>query len=129
MDFVTQWNGLFKHQEDPGGGSSQTETAGYVDTEKRINEMIMAGQRLTESYVGYDFQGVEPFEGPHDDLVMAARQPGLDPVDVQAIQEARTAMLQTQEGNTIPEVVEPRTEALNDVSGASTGTSEAPKGA
>ena len=78
--FQTQYNRA-KHARNPevNSGEILVETAGYVSTEKRINNMILAGQRLVESRrTQYDLEG--DYDSEDIDLD-PTRDPGYDLAD------------------------------------------------
>ena len=78
--FQTQYNRA-KHARNRrvNSGEILVETAGYVSTEKRITNMILAGQRLVESRrTQYDLEG--DYESEDIDLD-PTRDPGYDLAD------------------------------------------------
>ena len=78
--FQTQYN-RDKHTRHPevNSGEILVETAGYLSTEKRINNMLLAGQRLVESRrTEYDLEG--DYDNEDIDLD-PTRDPGYDLAD------------------------------------------------
>ena len=78
--FQTQYN-REKHTRHPevNSGEILVETAGYLSTEKRINNMLLAGQRLMESRrIQYDLEG--DYDNEDIDLD-PTRDPGYDLAD------------------------------------------------
>lgn len=57
--FKTNYNAnLFPKTPEKGSGERRVETAGYIDVKTRIENMMMAGQRLIEARKEmYDFDG------------------------------------------------------------------------
>ena len=78
--FQTQYNRV-KHTRLPeiNSGEILVETAGYISTEKRINNMMLAGQRLVESRrTQYDLEG----DYDNEDIdIDPTRDPGYDLAD------------------------------------------------
>lgn len=78
MKFQTKYSRKeFSKTYEKGGGKRMVETAGYIPAKQRIENMIMAGQRLALARKElYDFDGEvdENFEDP-------TRRPGYDLAD------------------------------------------------
>jgi len=68
-----------KQKPEKNSGKMRVELKGYISNEKRIQNIIDAGNRLmTARAMQYDFQ---PGEEIDEDLVDITRTPGYDPAD------------------------------------------------
>ncbi|WNK14082.1 MAG: hypothetical protein [Microvirus sp.] len=83
--FRSQYMEKFPHDApEVNSGELITETAGYVPAQIRIEDMIMAGQRLELGRAAqFDFNGVKPEEDFYD----PTRNRGFDMADAFQIQE------------------------------------------
>lgn len=78
MEFYTQWKRPDKVNYEINSGEIRVEKAGYISAQKRIENLILAGQRLVASRSDqYDFAGE-----PDLDYVDLTRSKNVDIVDV-----------------------------------------------
>lgn len=78
MKFKTPFNKKdFKSTMEIGSGERKVETAGFIDVRTRINNMMLAGQRLIQSRKEmYDFEGEVD-----EDFIDPTRNHGYDMAD------------------------------------------------
>nr|QJB18844.1 MAG: hypothetical protein [Microvirus sp.] len=79
--------------EEPNSGEILTEQSGYISAQQQIEDLIMAGQRLDESRVGYEFQEGEEIP---DDYYSPLNHPNIDIVDADNFLRAQTEKLDSQ---------------------------------
>lgn len=82
---------------DRTGGKNFTETAGYVSTKRRIEEMIQAGERLVQArQEQFDFMDEVDMDEQDPD---PTRQPGFDLADASMIAQDLRFRLKAQQKN------------------------------
>lgn len=78
MEFYTQWKRPKKVYVEINSGEIRVEKAGYISAQKRIENLILAGQRLVKSRSeSYDFNGEPDLE-----YVDISRSKNVDIVDI-----------------------------------------------
>lgn len=82
------------------GGKKLVETAGYVPTERRINEMILAGRRLS----AYREDQFDSYSTNEDDIpIDPTRKMGLDRADITRMEQELAPRLKKKALETSPE--------------------------
>lgn len=108
MEYRVGYLKTWKKDMDKGGGTSKTETSGYVPVDRRIENLMLAGHRLVESRKAEDYYNFHP----NDEIDLSyddpTRQKGYDPADATQDTYIAKARIEAQKRLNAAKVVEPK---------------------